>query len=95
MAAAASEPGSDLGLRPNAATADVVPTCRDCGRPFVPVQRGECLHCGSDSGPRLEHDWVLMARRLKDTNDHRLCIKCRAVEVVGEDYPPVLPGGDA
>lgn len=25
--------------------------CRDCGEPFVPVQRGECSRCGSDGGP--------------------------------------------
>lgn len=25
--------------------------CQVCGKPFVPVQRGECSRCGSDAGP--------------------------------------------
>lgn len=25
--------------------------CRDCGDPWNPVRRGECIKCGSDAGP--------------------------------------------
>lgn len=28
-----------------------VPVCRDCGADWKPVQRGQCLYCGSDLGP--------------------------------------------
>lgn len=30
--------------------------CRDCGRPWVPVQRGQCLFCHSDIGSRDADD---------------------------------------
>jgi hypothetical protein len=34
-----------------AGTGECVPCCRDCGKPWAPVRRGECAYCGCDAGP--------------------------------------------
>lgn len=33
--------------------------CSNCGLRWVPVQRAQCINCGSDAGPIDEEKWVM------------------------------------
>jgi hypothetical protein len=49
---------------------------RDCGAPWVPVQRGECARCGSDVGPATGLDNRFRVERLTPSSrgiDHADC----------------------
>lgn len=57
---ACSVPAAELPPRPDA---PVVPepdplVCAQCGSPWRPVQRGQCLSCGSDAGAVREADYL-------------------------------------
>lgn len=39
----------------------MAPVCQDCGNDWKPVQRMQCVACGSDAGP-LRKEWVACGR---------------------------------